>query len=113
MDYFKNYNDFYGHLAGDSVLRKIGLLLSATVLRATDLVARYGGEELLSSCPYHPRRSESRCPASSSDLNQLKIPHEHSPVADWITVSIGVAVMVPEPNGALSDVDRPSRRGTV
>ncbi|WP_338461108.1 sensor domain-containing diguanylate cyclase [Synechococcus elongatus IITB7] len=98
VDYFKNYNDFYGHLAGDSVLRKIGLLLSATVLRATDLVARYGGEEFVVVLPSTTLEgAKAVAQRLQSDLNQLKIPHEHSPVADWITVSIGVAVMVPDP----------------
>lgn len=96
VDYFKTYNDFYGHLAGDEVLRKVGLLLNAVVLRATDLVARYGGEEFVAVLPSTTLEG-ARAVANrlQADLNRLQITHEHSPVAHWITVSIGIAVTIP------------------
>ncbi|ABB58564.1 diguanylate cyclase with GAF sensor [Synechococcus elongatus PCC 6311] len=105
VDYFKTYNDFYGHLAGDEVLRKIGLLLNSVVLRATDLVARYGGEEFVAVLPSTTLEgAQAVARRLQADLQRLQIPHNHSPVAAWVTVSIGIAVTIPTIDVALTDL---------
>lgn len=92
VDYFKRYNDLYGHPAGDRVLISVVNTLKSELLRPTDMVARYGGEEFVAILPDSgPEGSlivAERLRAAISDLN---IPHGGSKVADRITVSIGVA----------------------
>lgn len=98
VDYFKSYNDYYGHLAGDEVLRRIGLLLNASVLRSTDLVARYGGEEFVALLPSTTVEGAlAVAQRLRSDLARVKLRHERSAVSDRVTVSIGVAVITPSP----------------
>ncbi|MBK1987860.1 diguanylate cyclase [Sphaerospermopsis aphanizomenoides BCCUSP55] len=95
-DYFKAYNDTYGHPSGDNCLIKIANVLSNNVQRASDLVARYGGEEfaiLLSDTT-----AEGAIHVANSirkQIHHLKIPHEKSLVADHVTLSIGVASCIP------------------
>jgi diguanylate cyclase (GGDEF)-like protein/PAS domain S-box-containing protein len=96
IDYFKQFNDRYGHLQGDDCLRQIAATLSKTVRRAGDLVARYGGEEF--ACVLF-RTGEERAVKVArkivDEIARLAIPHESSTVAGYVTVSIGVATAVP------------------
>ena len=97
IDYFKNYNDTYGHLAGDECLRKVADTIKATLLRPSDLAARYGGEEfvvLLSNTD-----AEGAYNVASEILKNicaLDLPHASSKVEPFLTVSIGVAATIPE-----------------
>jgi len=92
VDFFKNYNDTYGHLAGDVCLKNIADLFKQHFQRASDLVARYGGEEF---CVILPNMDdEAAKQLSESFLKHLwktKFPHVASPIADRITLSIGLA----------------------
>ena len=95
VDWFKNYNDQYGHLQGDECLRQMGQLLRLGARRATDLAARYGGEEFALVVPqaevaYIQQQAELMRVAFAS----LNIPHQGSPLGK-VTVSIGVAVLEP------------------
>jgi diguanylate cyclase (GGDEF)-like protein len=95
VDWFKKYNDHYGHQAGDDCLRNVARILESNAHRAGDLVARYGGEEFaLIVTMSEPERAlyfaESVCTA----IEQAALPHEMSPFGH-ITVSIGVAGAVP------------------
>ncbi len=95
VDWFKNYNDQYGHLQGDECLRQIGQLLKLGARRATDLAARYGGEEFALVVPqaevqYLKQQAELMRVAFAS----LHIPHQGSPLGH-VTVSIGIAVLMP------------------
>ena len=96
VDYFKKYNDRYGHQAGDECLRVIARVLQSSSRRATDLVARYGGEEFViivaeSEAGSAIQLGENICDAIFS----LKIPHADSPFG-YITASIGVAAVQPD-----------------
>jgi diguanylate cyclase (GGDEF)-like protein len=95
IDYFKNYNDRYGHPGGDECLRKVAQLLRQHVRRAGDFVARYGGEEFAIVClateGENARQLVERIRVS---LEKAALPHETSPFGH-VTVSIGVAAMVP------------------
>ena len=96
VDYFKKYNDYYGHLAGDECLHAIAQVLKKTFLRSGEVVARYGGEEfavILPHCNKHDAMN--RADSLLTSVRQSAIPHEKSGVADHITVSIGVATHQP------------------
>ena len=92
VDHFKEYNDHYGHPAGDEVLRQIARLVGDSVRRGGELVARYGGEEFVLLLPgadlEAARGVAERCRQSIADA---KIEHRASATAAWVGVSIGVA----------------------
>ena len=102
VDHFKQFNDNYGHQAGDDCLVQVATALQSSVCRAGDIVARYGGEEFVGIFPNTDTDgalaiAEKICKA----VTDLGIPHEHSLVASQVTVSIGVASILPA-----SDTDR-------
>jgi diguanylate cyclase (GGDEF)-like protein len=92
VDFFKRYNDRYGHQAGDDCLRQVALCVKGGLRRPADLVARYGGEEF--ACIL-PETDFSSAMAIAIDLEQrvraTNIPHADSEVASVVTVSLGVA----------------------
>jgi diguanylate cyclase (GGDEF)-like protein len=97
VDYFKRFNDRYGHPAGDSCLRLVGKLAAQSVRRPSDFVARYGGEEFVILLPGTSEagareRGEMLCRM----VEDACVPHQDSP-AGLVTVSIGVASMAPAP----------------
>lgn len=94
VDYFKNYNDEYGHPAGDKVLIAVVQALQAQLLRATDKLFRYGGEEfivILPDCAEHNAMAIAE--QLRSAVLALKLPHRMSGMSDQITVSLGVSTM--------------------
>lgn len=95
VDWFKRYNDHYGHPAGDACLRRIAQTLAATVNRSTDLVARYGGEEFVFLAPATDLAGvQGMANKLLQAVEALALPHEFSPLGR-VSVSIGVAAMVP------------------
>lgn len=98
IDYFKNYNDSYGHQAGDDCLQQVAEALSRTVKRTSDLVARYGGEEFTVILPNTPVEGAMQIAGLiQQNLQTLKIVHPDSVVNEYITLSIGVTSTVPSP----------------
>jgi diguanylate cyclase (GGDEF)-like protein len=99
IDCFKDYNDRYGHQAGDECLRAVALSLSQCARRPMDFVARYGGEEfavvLYEASREYVAEVLTRIQRSIAELN---IPHEASRVASRLTVSIGAAFILPGSN---------------
>ncbi len=96
IDYFKPYNDNYGHGAGDECLRKVGRALGKEVKRAADLVARYGGEEFVCVLPDTDLEGAMAfAHALRKAVLDLEIPHEHSQAANTVTMSIGISTFVP------------------
>ncbi len=93
VDWFKHYNDHYGHQAGDECLRAIAGVLSAQAHRISDLAARYGGEEFAVIAPDTDVAGMLRLVESiHCALEALALPHDASPLGR-VTVSIGVAVL--------------------
>ncbi len=91
VDFFKAFNDSYGHVAGDDCLRRIGQVLAAEVSRSADLTARYGGEEFAIVLPDTDRAgAEALAERIRLAIGRLGIPHKASCVTDHVTVSIGV-----------------------
>jgi len=92
VDYFKRFNDNYGHPAGDACLQKLARVLESAVSRQTDLVARYGGEEFVILMPHTDREAAINVLSKVyAALNELAIPHAFSDTADHVTISTGIA----------------------
>jgi diguanylate cyclase (GGDEF)-like protein/PAS domain S-box-containing protein len=97
IDYFKQYNDTYGHATGDDCLRLVAKAFKQTVKRATDLAARYGGEEFVVILPNTDSDGALQvAQAIHQAIAQLNIPHVASAVKQHITLSIGIATVIPQ-----------------
>jgi len=106
LDLFKAYNDTYGHLQGDDVLKLVAKTLYNTVQRPGDLIARWGGEEFVALLP--ETTLEGACQVAERlrlAVYNLQIPHEVSTFEQFLTISIGV--------GASDDHDWKSYRGLL
>ena len=98
IDYFKQYNDTYGHVMGDGCLKKVARALNETLSRPTDLVARYGGEEFAAVLPQTGEEGALRvAERMQMAIAHLKIPHASSSINPYVTLSIGVASAIPQP----------------
>lgn len=92
IDCFKQYNDTYGHLAGDTALKKVARTIEENFNRATDMVARYGGEEFVVLLPDTSVEDAYRMAESMlSAVLKLQIPHKASKAVDTVSISVGVA----------------------
>ena len=104
VDYFKKYNDHYGHLAGDAVLRTVADLITTHGRRTSDIVARYGGEEFaLLAAATDATDAFGVAEEICAELVRRQLPHEQSPFG-IMTISIGVAVMVPTEDTSPQDL---------
>ena len=101
IDYFKLYNDHYGHQAGDMCLTKVAQGIQSTLKRKTDILCRYGGEEFVVLLP---NTNKETALAIANKINQtvlaLKIPHQKSQVAKFVSLSLGVATVK---NGVINE----------
>lgn len=96
VDYFKLYNDCYGHLAGDRGLRQVALVISESLRRSTDFVARFGGEEFVIVLPYTQREGAYQVALRiQENIALAKIVHDKSPLGPHLTVSLGIASAIP------------------
>lgn len=102
IDFFKSYNDTYGHLAGDDCLKRIASLLLSEVPRKTDILARFGGEKFLMVFPDAGEGlAQTVAGRVRKRLNEMKILHDTS-LTGFVSVSVGIAVCR---NAAASDLD--------
>lgn len=98
VDFFKIYNDTYGHQKGDECLRQVAGAIQRQVKRPADLVARYGGEEFAVILPSTPVTGAVHvAEAIRQAVRALEIPHENSSVSWCVTLSLGVAGILPTP----------------
>jgi diguanylate cyclase (GGDEF)-like protein/PAS domain S-box-containing protein len=98
IDHFKAYNDIYGHQSGDECLRRVAGTLRSVVQRPADMVARYGGEEFVVVLPNTDLEgAETVAQKIRTMIQSQKIPHQGSTVSQFVTMSLGVAVMLPHP----------------
>lgn len=96
IDYFKAYNDSYGHQAGDACLVKIAETLNAALHRSGDLLARYGGEEFVVVLPGVNRQGAYLIAENMRNkVVELNVPHRANPDAGQVTISLGVASLTP------------------
>ncbi len=105
VDYFKKYNDTYGHPAGDKVLQKLADIMQRASTRAGELVARYGGEEFILVLPGASAESAMRTAERLQDMIlEEQIPHGTSEIANQITVSQGVITVRPDGAQEVNDL---------
>lgn len=97
IDYFKNFNDTYGHQAGDDCLIQVSACIKQFFNRVSDMVARYGGEEFAVLLPYtDPNNCLDLARKVKSAVENLKIPHQSGLPVGVVTISVGVASKKPE-----------------
>lgn len=94
IDFFKKYNDSYGHLAGDECLRQVAKAIKSVVMRATDTVARYGGEEFSIILPDTSKEDAIKIAENiRNTIENLNLPHISSNISKYVTASLGVATL--------------------
>lgn len=111
IDYFKQYNDSYGHIEGDACLKRVAQTLNSAATRARDLFARFGGEEFVLVLPGTDEVSAAKIAERCRSLIfKEQIPHAQSPVSQILTVSLGVGTITPshqdDPLAFIEAVDR-------
>ena len=96
IDYFKQYNDTYGHLLGDSCLKYVAQALQSGLDRENDLVARYGGEEFAIILPdTNLSGAVALAHRIQDQIEQLQLPHASSLVSHYVTLSMGIVSLIP------------------
>jgi diguanylate cyclase (GGDEF)-like protein len=96
VDYFKQYNDTYGHQVGDQCLRLLAVAISASARRAADLPARYGGEEFVVILPNTPLVGAVQVAKMIQErVANLILSHKSSSVSKQVTLSLGVVTLIP------------------
>ena len=96
IDYFKKYNDTYGHQAGDECLRQVATTISGALRRPADMAARYGGEEFVVVLPSLKLEDSAKFGETiRAKIEALKMEHKQSDANPFITVSLGIASVVP------------------
>lgn len=105
IDHFKNYNDHYGHLEGDVCLQKVAWALQGALCRPGDLLARYGGEEFVAILPHTDVRGAVELAETMHEkIRELQLKHEDSPVSAHVTISAGIASVIPNQSLSPSQV---------
>jgi diguanylate cyclase (GGDEF)-like protein len=96
IDFFKNYNDNYGHQEGDHCLQEVAQAIGKSINRPADLVARYGGEEFAIVLPNTDDEGGMNVALRATEIvRSLHLPHSHSKAAPNVTISCGVATLFP------------------
>lgn len=104
IDYFKQYNDIYGHQAGDECLIQIAEMLAGKIRRASDTLARYGGEEFALVLPeLGPQELERYAERVCKTMEKQQIGHKGSRVSSVVTCSVGAASWTLRPQDKLED----------
>ncbi|OIJ14144.1 hypothetical protein BKP35_08070 [Anaerobacillus arseniciselenatis] len=97
IDQFKEYNDHYGHQEGDKALVEVAQTLQNTPKRKTDLIARYGGDEFAAILPNTDHKGAIKVAEKMiKNITSLKIEHQCSKVASYITLTVGAATIIPQ-----------------
>jgi diguanylate cyclase (GGDEF)-like protein len=110
LDYFKSYNDFYGHQAGDDCLKQVASALGLAARRSEDLVCRYGGEEFALILPNTDFQGAIKvAEITIAEVKKLQIPHAQSLVSPYVTISLGISCQIPsqdfKPKSAIAAAD--------
>lgn len=107
VDYFKSYNDHYGHQKGDEVLRQLAQIIAHAVVRTSDLATRYGGEEFAILLPDTTEAGAQHLASQlQKNLQAANIPHEYSHICQRLTLSMGIAALTPDAEQSARDLVR-------
>ncbi len=99
IDYFKQYNDHYGHVVGDECLKSVANILNKVATRSRDFFARFGGEEFILILPETDEMAASKIAERCHQMIfKAQIQHESSLISQLLTVSIGISTMIPSHN---------------
>ena len=105
IDYFKFYNDSYGHMAGDNCLKTVAQIISNSINRASDIAVRYGGEEFAVVLPNTPIDGAVTVARRIQEtLMHRRIEHKSSKISQFLTVSIGIQSAIPTSDLAIDDI---------
>ncbi len=105
IDFFKRFNDKYGHPAGDLCLQKVAAVLNSAAQKNQDLVARYGGEEFAVIMPNtHAPGAVHVAALMQSGVRELQVEHSDSDVSNYVTLSLGVATTTPNVESSPNDL---------
>lgn len=105
IDYFKPFNDNYGHQPGDEVLKKVGAALKGVAKRGGEMAARYGGEEFILLFPEQDLEGIRKVAAKVNQvIRDLQIPHEYSQVESVVTCSVGAVSLYPSNDYTLEQI---------
>ena len=105
VDFFKQYNDTYGHGAGDEVLRQIAKAMMQVINRSGELVARYGGEEFALLLPeIEPEEAVQIAERIRCAVEKLALRHEKSSTAPFVTISVGGVSLMPSINSTIAEI---------
>ncbi|WP_019501422.1 diguanylate cyclase [Pseudanabaena sp. PCC 6802] len=105
VDFFKDYNDAFGHLAGDDCLRQVALSIDRVLNRPMDMVARFGGEEFVVVLPQTSAAGAMKvAELIQTEIANARIIHPRSLVSDYVTLSIGIVSVVPTENRSPKDL---------
>jgi adenylate cyclase len=105
VDFFKKFNDTYGHQTGDLCLVRVASAMHQALNRGADLVARYGGEEFVVILPDTPIMGAVQVATRiQTNVQALKIPHRESVVSEFVTLSIGIASVVPNSDISIKEL---------
>ena len=97
VDYFKRYNDVYGHQGGDDCLKAVAAVFQRLAFRSADLAARYGGEEFAIILPSTDLEGALQVGERiRAEVEAMALPHAGSEAAQWVTLSVGVATLYPD-----------------
>ncbi|MBS3027284.1 MAG: diguanylate cyclase [Dolichospermum sp. DET50] len=103
MDFFKNYNDTYGHQSGDDCLKEVAKILQQAAQRPGDLAARYGGEEFALVLPNTDTAGAVYVAETIlSSIRTKNLIHESSKISSYLTLSLGIATIIPQSSSSLT-----------
>ncbi len=105
IDFFKFYNDTYGHQEGDDCLIKVAKAIKNTIFRPADLAARYGGEEFAAVLPQTNADGALKVAENlNKSIEDLKLEHKSSKVAEYVTLSVGASSTIPNSDSSFEDL---------
>lgn len=107
IDFFKAFNDNYGHQLGDDCIRQVAGVLLAHTKRSSDIVSRYGGEEFAIILPYMEKENALTLAEQIREMvEELAIPHEDSSISEYVTISLGVNTVIPSNGSSIEEFIR-------